>query len=57
MTSLAPYLVTKYFPLLLLFQPRRDFPRCCQPGMGYLKFSRSLGGEGGAGKQFLPPLP
>ncbi|KFP55751.1 hypothetical protein N323_07389, partial [Cathartes aura] len=44
MTSLAPYLVTKYFPPLLLFQPHRDFPRCCQPGAGYLKFSRVLGG-------------
>ncbi|KFV47900.1 hypothetical protein N341_04877, partial [Tyto alba] len=43
-TSLAPYLVTKYFPPLLLFQPCRDFPRRCQPGASYLKFSRALGG-------------
>lgn len=33
MTSPAPYLVTKYFPLLLLFQPRGDFPRCPPRGL------------------------
>lgn len=41
MTSLAPYLVTKYFPRLLLLQPGGDFP---QRRAGYRKFSRVLGG-------------
>lgn len=41
MTSLAPYLVTKYFPRLLLLQPAGDVP---QRRAGWLKFSRVLGG-------------
>lgn len=50
MTSLAPYLITKYFPLPLHSSLAGTFLAAVS-----LKFSRALGG--GAGKQLLSLFP